>query len=144
MSCKHVLQVKKCRLRAAGGRKQVPTLWVNNCKCFAISLVFPDTTAALIPHIYPFQTVNSAVTQKSALPSFLFTSTRYFCSAGGVLPTARGGICYRLRRVACQLLTLPHSCVNSGRRQLFPSRSGCGSWEAWHLQLFITSPQFSP
>lgn len=50
MSCKHVLQVKKCKLRAAGGRKQVPTLWVNNCKCFAISLPFPDTTAALIPH----------------------------------------------------------------------------------------------
>lgn len=36
---------------------------------------------------------------------------------------------------------LPHSCVNSGRRQLFPSRSGGRSWEAWHPQLFITSPQ---
>lgn len=35
---------------------------------------------------------------------------------------------------------LPHSCVNSGRGQLFPSKSGCGSWEAWHPQLFITSP----
>lgn len=44
-------------------------------------------------------------------------------------------------RVACQLLMLPHSCVNSGHRQLFPSRSGGRGWEAWHPQLFITSPQ---
>lgn len=99
MSCRHALQVKKCRLWAAGGRKQMPTLCANNYKCFAISLPFPDTAAAApIPHFtFILCTVSSAVTQESTLPSFLFTSSRSFYSAGGVLLSARGGIGWSLR-----------------------------------------------
>lgn len=48
--CKYALQIKKCKLWAAGGRNQVPTLWANNCKSLVISLLFPDTASPVIPH----------------------------------------------------------------------------------------------
>lgn len=85
--CKHALQVKKCKLWAAGGRKQVPTLWANNCKSFVVSLLFPDTASDLIPH--------SAFILSAQLTWLQLKSSPYLCSCSHPQdPFTRRGECF--------------------------------------------------